>query len=252
MPRHPTAACRSVRTPWTGRRGTAISSTFGASSPSASSSIARTSASPSPGRVRMSTCRSTRSGITLILVPPWAIVGANVVWVQAWNWRAIPTGSVVAARPSKASGSSSGADQLVGVVHALEELPPDVVDLGARVRTSAGAARPPPPSRARCRSCRAATRGPACPHPQLRPVAALLGHDHRELQPGGARDRDAAGLGDHVVGADGIGLVLDEVARPERARAPPRRRRRGRPACPWAGSRCGPGASWPRPSTRSG
>ena len=31
------------------------------------------------------------SGMTLVFVPPWTTVGAKVVWVQAWNWRAMPT-----------------------------------------------------------------------------------------------------------------------------------------------------------------
>ena len=43
----------------------------------------------------------------MIFVPPWAMVGANVVWVQAWNWRAMPTGSASQASTS-VSGSSSG------------------------------------------------------------------------------------------------------------------------------------------------
>ena len=51
-------------------------------------------------------CRSAgrrESGITLIFVPPWAMVGAKVVWVQAWNWRAMPIGSASMA-PMKSSG----------------------------------------------------------------------------------------------------------------------------------------------------
>ena len=39
----------------------------------------------------------------MIFVPPWAMVGAKVVWVQAWNWRPIPTGSA-----SHASENRSG------------------------------------------------------------------------------------------------------------------------------------------------
>ena len=57
------------------------------------------------------------------------------------------------------------------------------------------------------------------PHPQLHPAAALLRHDHRELDARGARDRDAAALGDDVVGPHRIGLVVHEVPgaeRPER------------------------------------
>ena len=43
-----------------------------------------------PGSVRMSTSSDTWSGITLVLVPPCATVGANVVWVHAWNVRGEP------------------------------------------------------------------------------------------------------------------------------------------------------------------
>ncbi len=48
------------------------------------------------------------SGITLILVPPWATVGANVVWVQAWNWAAMPVGSrsSIWSNPSEDSSES--------------------------------------------------------------------------------------------------------------------------------------------------
>ncbi len=46
---------------------------------------------------------------------------------------------------------------------------------------------------------------------QLGPVAALLPDHHRELDPAGRGDGDAAGLGDHVIGGDRVGLVLDQV-----------------------------------------
>ena len=78
-------------------------STRSARSPSASRSSAVASAPLWPGSVRMSTSRSTRSGMTLVFVPPWTTVGANVVCVHAWDWRAIPSGSSASA-PSKSSG----------------------------------------------------------------------------------------------------------------------------------------------------
>ncbi len=55
----------------------------------------------------MSTSSSTRSGITFVLVPPWATVGANVVCVHACQWRATPTGSSASASASPSSLSSA-------------------------------------------------------------------------------------------------------------------------------------------------
>ena len=60
-----------------------VISTWSARSPSASSSNLRTSVERWPGKVRMSTSTSTRSGITLVFVPPWTTVGAIVVCVHA-------------------------------------------------------------------------------------------------------------------------------------------------------------------------
>ena len=53
------------------------------------------------------------SGITLILVPPVTMVGAMVVWVQAWNWRAMPSGSV-SSTSAKPSVDSSGSVSVSG------------------------------------------------------------------------------------------------------------------------------------------
>ena len=64
-------------------------------SPMASSSIFSTSAPVTPGSVRMSTCSSTLSGMTFVLMPACIIVGANVVWVQAWTILAKPTSGCV-------------------------------------------------------------------------------------------------------------------------------------------------------------
>src|SRR5437879_5898307 len=59
-----------------------------ASGPSASLIIASTSCCSTPGSERISTSMSTRSGMTFTLVPPWAMLGENVVCVQAWASRA--------------------------------------------------------------------------------------------------------------------------------------------------------------------
>jgi hypothetical protein len=56
----------------------------------------------------MSSSTSTVSGMTFVFDPPRTTVGAMVVWVQAWNWRAMPTGRASSA-PRKAVSSSSGA-----------------------------------------------------------------------------------------------------------------------------------------------
>ena len=56
----------------------------------------------------MSTSSSTRSGITLSFVPARMMVGARVVCVQAWAWRASPTIGSSSQKASIRSGSSSG------------------------------------------------------------------------------------------------------------------------------------------------
>ena len=141
-------------------------------------------------------------------------------------------------RASSASTKPVGVEQrrgdLVGQLHPLDEAAPDVVDLGSRAGSRRCAARPRPPSRARCRCGRAGTRGRACRATrsvhQCEPFSPTMhGQAHVAV---GAGDRDAAGLGDDVVGADGVELVLGEVLGAPGARAPPRRPRPGRSACP--------------------
>ena len=56
----------------------------------------------------MSTCRGTRSGMTLTLVPACMTVGAIVVWVQAWAWRARPSAGSVVAEGADALGVEQG------------------------------------------------------------------------------------------------------------------------------------------------
>ena len=58
--------------------------------------------------------------MTLVFVPPWATVGAMVVWVQAWNWRAMPGGRSARAS-TRRSGSSSGAVTSSGSAMPAEE-----------------------------------------------------------------------------------------------------------------------------------
>ena len=48
------------------------------------------------------------SGITFVFVPPWMIVGANVVCVHACAWRASPIGSS-SQKSCRCSSSSSAA-----------------------------------------------------------------------------------------------------------------------------------------------
>ena len=107
-------------------------------SPSASSSIAWMSELRWPGSVRMSTSTSTESGITLVLVPPWMTVGANVVCVHACAWRASPIGS-----SSQKSASVSSVEQvrvpLRPEVDALDEAAPRVVDHASAAGTRRGA-----------------------------------------------------------------------------------------------------------------
>src|SRR6266511_1181461 len=76
-------------------------------SPSAARRWWWTSSSDSPGSVRMSTWMSTLSGMTLVLVPPWITVGANVVWVHEYTTRDKPSGSVLANSRSSSSLSSA-------------------------------------------------------------------------------------------------------------------------------------------------
>ena len=84
-----------------------------------------------PGSVRMSTSTSTWSGMTFVFVPPWMIVGANVVCVHACAWRASPIGS-----SSQKSCERVLVEQarvpLRAEVDALDEAPPRVVDLRRR------------------------------------------------------------------------------------------------------------------------
>ncbi len=51
-------------------------------------------------------------------------------------------------------------------------------------------------------------------HPQPAPVRALLPDDDGQLEPRRRRDGDAARLGDHVVGADGVGGMVGQPLRP--------------------------------------
>ena len=121
------------------------------------------------------------------------------------------------ARVAEAVGIEQRVDELVRIVHPLDEPTPDVVDLRAGLVLG----EPLDHGGGRDEGVvglvgLGAVAGRAR-DAQLGPVAPLLGHDHRQLQARGAGDRDPPGLGDHEVGPDGVRLVLDEVAGPERA-----------------------------------
>ncbi len=136
-----------------------------------------------PGSVRMSICEVDVSGMTLIFVPPWTIVGANVVCVHAWNWRAIAERELVA---RVRRGDRDRADRPTissGQADALDEPPPDVVDLRLGLDTRRAAARPRPPSPARCRFVRLRAVSGGARDAQRAPEGALLPHDDRQLQP---------------------------------------------------------------------
>ncbi len=153
---------------------------------------------------------STWSGITLVFVPPWITVGANVVCVHEYTTRDRPSGSVAG------------------------EIAQLVVLRGGRRGTRAGTACPRR-SRATCRrsgsagrySCEAPhdlgrrdhgvvgaerlRRVPGRPaHSELRPVRALLVDHHRQAGAHRRRDLEAARLGQHVVGVHRVALVLDQ------------------------------------------
>ena len=204
-------------------------STSSARSPMISSSMVTTSAVSHPGRVRMSTSSSTRSGMTLSLVPARMRVGAMVVWVQAWAWRARPTSGRSSQNWSMRSGSSRGSASSGGKpmpsmnrIHASWSWAsgPVLVDatdhLGCLDQGVVGPEGLAPVS------------GRAL-HDETAPVDALLAHDDR--QPGGAvgsSHGEAARLGDDVVRADLVGHVLGTATWHRRCRAPPRRPRRRR------------------------
>ena len=80
--------------------------TWWASSPSASWSIASTSARVVPGTVRMSTSSSTASGMMFVFCPPWATFGEIVVCVAAWQVRASGGGRVSIVDQIRAGSSS--------------------------------------------------------------------------------------------------------------------------------------------------
>ncbi len=183
--------------------------TSSARSPMTSSSMARTSAVSHPGRVRMSTSSSTRSGITLILVPARMTVGAIVVWVQAWAWRARPTRGSSSQKSSIRSGSSRGSASSGGKpipsmkrVHASCSWAcgPVLVDAADHLgRLDQGVVGP--------EGLAAVARGALDRQPA--PEDPLLAHDHRKPGgPVGPAHGEAPRLGDHVVGVDVVGGVL--------------------------------------------
>ena len=74
--------------------------------------------------------------------------------------------------------------------------------------------------------------------PQPPPRRALLADGHDDLWPPRPVHAPAAGLGDHVVGAHRVELVLHQPVGAVLRRPPPRRPRRGRRACRAAASPC--------------
>jgi len=148
----------------------------------------------------MSTSTSTTSGITFVLVPPWMIVGANVVWVHACAWRA--TNRQFLAEVVQRALVEQPRIPLGSEVDTLDELSPRVVDhrrrsifgeaahdLGRGHERVIGA------ERLRRVARRAA-------HRDATPVRTLLADDHRQARAFRVRLLETAGFGHDVVGGD--------------------------------------------------
>ena len=127
----------------------------------------------------MSTSSSTRSGITLIFVPARMMVGAMVVWVQAWAWRASPTRGSSSQNCVDPVGVEQGPGQIRREADPGDEPGPGLVQLGGGTvlvdaadhlgRLDQRVVRP--------EGLTAVARG--APDRQEAPEDALLAHDHR-------------------------------------------------------------------------
>ena len=182
--------------------------------------------------MRTSTSRSTTSGMVLVFWPPCATLGEIVVCAQASARRASP-GSSVAIASSTRAGSLQRRPQVVGKVEAGELGRPQVVEAGhapvlrqAAHHLGRGHERVVRPVRHRPVAGRSAD-------PQAQPGEALLGDaDGDAPHAVGTGRRPPAGLGEHVVGPDGVPVLRRSGTRPPTARRLPRRRRRSRSATP--------------------
>ena len=162
----------------------------------------------------MSTSMSMTSGIVFVFWPPWITFGDTVVWVQAWAMRAWSGGSDGEGVADRRRVRQRRA-QVVGQVDRREARRPQVVepsrcaergeaahDLGGgdqRVVRSVGH--------------RAVARRAVDAQPP--PREPLLGDVDRDVaHPVVADRRVAAGLGQHVLGADGVPVVVEHVLGP--------------------------------------
>ena len=169
-----------------------------------------------PGRVRTSTSSATSSGMVFTLAPPWAMLGLMVVWVQAWNSRAGAEGQLLQAVVDPV-GVEQRRHRLVGQAHGVQVATPHLADLGLG---PVGGDAPHHLGRLHqgvvgLVGLRAVAGG--APHGDAAPVAALLAHHHRQLGARRALHRDAAGLGEDVVGPHGVELVVGQVPGAPRA-----------------------------------
>ena len=219
---------------------TCTSTRSASSSPRARRRCSATVSSVSPGSVRMSTSRSTRSGMTLVLMPPWARLGENVVWVQDQKLAAAPREAI----PAMASAARAGVDQRLahrgGQVEGGRPAAPQLGDLGPGAVLGQAAddlgrhdQRVVGPVGHRSVPRRA-------PHDQAAPGEALLGHVHEHVAAARAPARPAR----RSRSARSRRRWRPSGARPAsprpRCRPPPRRRRPRKIRSPF-----GPHRRWP-------
>ena len=128
----------------------------------------------------MSTSSSTWSGITLVLVPPCATVGANVVCVH------VPMTGEAEGQLSQRVGEVLGVEQRVGdvgvEVHAFDEQPPRLVDLRLRLVLGDAAHHLGGGDQGVVGAERLGAVAGRAVHPDLRPERALLRHQHRQAR----------------------------------------------------------------------
>ena len=236
-PARPTAGCRSAERvgldSWIGEISTARRR--GRRAPRRGSR--RRSSVVSPGTVRMSTSMSTTSGIVLVFWPPWMTLGETSCACRRGRCGRSPR-LERGDRVVDAGRVGERGAQVVGQVHRRRPGPAT----GRRAAAPGG-------RRARRRTTSAAvTRALSEPYGiepwpgvpwtrrrrQAMPFSATLTAMRRT--PSWPTCRPAAGLGEHVVGADGVPVVRRSCTRHPSRRRPPRRRRRSRSACPAGGS----------------
>ena len=165
----------------------------------------------------MSTSMSMQSGMTFVFPGPRVTFGENVVCVHAWRCAAVPELGSAASTASICAGIEEHGRELVVDSERLDALAPELVELrrGSVVgkalhdrrrlheRVVASIGRRPVPGRA--------------PHAEPAPRDSLLPHVDADIGRLRGSGVQAAVLGEHVVGADGVGFVIGHPPRAVRA-----------------------------------